>query len=669
MSRRERSQHSAEPGARLRRRREVFLVTLALLVVIVVVAVFGRGLPARFARHVAARRVGAGAISAAQRWVAWSARLDPNNGETELVRAACFRHLGEVERFVEALRRAERLGTPRARVQREMKLGLIQAGQFDRGIDRELGPMTEAGISPHEVAAAYVHGFLVRDEPDEAKRVLEAWSADFPDEAQVAYMAGIYWLWLDDPGRAEEELEVALAREPRHELARTALAELIEEQDRLEEALERYAEAAARSAASEAAHVGMARLLRKLGCLDAARAALEPLASRPEASSAVAVEMGEIELESGDYAEAARWFRHVDLDATADRGLLRAAATLSALEGEVPRADRLFGRADAEYRRVLRIDELRARLKIDPGDRKAHDELQRAFRAPVAARANGTTPRTERPTPDRPADRATSASELYALHCGACHGDDGRGDGRAARHLFPRPRDLRAEKYRLVSAPNGVPTLGDCEAVIRRGMPGTSMAPLEDLRDDERRILAEEVLRLRREGVREQFIRAMLREGEEIDDDEVREVVEFGTTPGEPVPVPPMGPADAPSLARGKGAYFNLGCDKCHGNDGAGAWEIAYFDERGLPAPPRDLVHEPFKGGREPESIYLRVYVGMPGSPHPGCWNVPESRLVDLVQYCRGLAREPERVLTNHERAMEAARYARASTFGGSGGR
>ena len=58
---------------------------------------------------------------------------------------------------------------------------------------------------------------------------------------------------------------------------------------------------------------------------------------------------------------------------------------------------------------------------------------------------------------------------------------------------------------------------------------------------------------------------------------------------------------------------------------------------------PRDLVYEPFKGGREPESIALRVATGMPGTPHPAAWNLPEEQMIELVEYVRSLAREPQR--------------------------
>jgi mono/diheme cytochrome c family protein len=245
---------------------------------------------------------------------------------------------------------------------------------------------------------------------------------------------------------------------------------------------------------------------------------------------------------------------------------------------------------------------------------------------------------------------------LYLQQCSGCHGTSGDGSGRGARHLFPRARDFRAEKFRLASTVNGVPTPDDVASLIRRGMPGTSMRAYDDLSDDEQVELAREVLQQHREGVREQLISTLRAEDEEIDEEEVDQIVDFCTTAGEVVPVPQIDPADSGAIARGKETYLKLGCDNCHGDDGTGAWDTPLYEEQGRPAPPRDLAHEPFKGGDDPESIYLRVVVGMPGTPHPSASNIGKDQLVDLVHFCRSLSREPKRVLTNHQRAVEASR-------------
>jgi hypothetical protein len=190
------------------------------------------------------------------------------------------------------------------------------------------------------------------------------------------------------------------------------------------------------------------------------------------------------------------------------------------------------------------------------------------------------------------------------------------------------------------------------------------MRDYRDLGEDERNLLAGEVLRLHRQGIRDQFVDMFSSEGEMVDEDELRQVVEDCTTPGEVMNVPQIGPPDPQAIARGKDSYFLLGCDKCHGEDGAGAREILLFDDRGRPTRPRDLVHEPFKGGQEPKSIYLRIAVGMPGTPHPAAWNLPHEQLIDLVQYCRSLSREPKRLLTNHQQAIMASSRAYLAIFG-----
>ena len=220
--------------------------------------------------------------------------------------------------------------------------------------------------------------------------------------------------------------------------------------------------------------------------------------------------------------------------------------------------------------------------------------------------------------------------------------------------MFPRPRDLRAGVCQLVSTVNGVPALEDVEQVLARGMPGTSMPSFEELPASDRRLLAEEVIRLRGEGVREQISAALRREGEEIDESDVRQAVQRATAPGKPVPLPARWPDPAQAALRGKANFATLGCVKCHGEAGTGAADQDLFDDLGEPSRPRDLVYEPFKGGREREAIYRRIVAGMPGTPHPAVSNLLQEQVIELVDYVRSLAREPPVMLTNHGRRVLA---------------
>lgn len=259
--------------------------------------------------------------------------------------------------------------------------------------------------------------------------------------------------------------------------------------------------------------------------------------------------------------------------------------------------------------------------------------------------------------------QTANAAELYAEHCTACHGATGNGGGDAARYLFPRPRDF-GTGLQMASTTNGVASLDDVEKVLANGMPATSMQAFDTLSQSERRLLAQEVLRLRRERARDQIHRAMRETGEEPDEAEVLAAAERVTTPGRPVPLPDPWPQSDQAAASGKASYQALGCVKCHGTDGTGPADQPLFDALGEPNPARDLVHEPFKGGRQRESVYLRIAVGMPGSAHPAVLGQSETQLADLVEHVLSLARQPERVHTNHERRVLADAQACRDGFG-----
>src|SRR3990172_6837145 len=64
---------------------------------------------------------------------------------------------------------------------------------------------------------------------------------------------------------------------------------------------------------------------------------------------------------------------------------------------------------------------------------------------------------------------------VYEKNCAVCHGVRGDGKGEAAHLLQPKPRNLRAGKFRLVSSENLQPTRADLFLTISNGMPGTAM--------------------------------------------------------------------------------------------------------------------------------------------------------------------------------------------------
>ena len=244
----------------------------------------------------------------------------------------------------------------------------------------------------------------------------------------------------------------------------------------------------------------------------------------------------------------------------------------------------------------------------------------------------------------RPLDRGV---KLYAQHCAACHGEKGDGQGLAARFLFPKPRDFRAGRFRLISTANGVPTRADIETVLVHGMPGSAMISWAHLDERDRRLLAEQVLELRRQGARDIELAAAKEADETLSEAELKESVDRVTTPGEVAAVPAFAAATPEVIARGKDLYLTKGCLSCHGKDGKGDGQEKMVDAEGLPTRPRDLTRGIYKGNADPPSVYRRLWLGMPGSPMPSSsQNMTKAQVADLVHFVLSLSDEATRTAT-----------------------
>jgi DMSO reductase family type II enzyme heme b subunit len=217
--------------------------------------------------------------------------------------------------------------------------------------------------------------------------------------------------------------------------------------------------------------------------------------------------------------------------------------------------------------------------------------------------------------------------------------------------LFPKPRDFRAGRFRLVSTNNNVPTREDLLAVLARGMPGSSMPPWANLSREEREALVDEVLRIRREGAREVYVKT-LKEEEELTDEEIADedvqseiqdyVNEF-TTPGDSTDVPAIGQPAPEAIARGRDVYAKFVCISCHGETGRGDGVQEMWDDEKMPTSPRDFTLGIFKGNPDPASVYRRIAYGMPGTPMPSSSGMTPEQMVDLVQFIRSMSSDEQR--------------------------
>src|SRR6266571_4265741 len=230
------------------------------------------------------------------------------------------------------------------------------------------------------------------------------------------------------------------------------------------------------------------------------------------------------------------------------------------------------------------------------------------------------------------AQDTTAGKKVYVKWCAGCHGDGGAGDGPAASHMLPRPRDFTGAIYKIRTTASGqLPTDQDVLRSIDEGLPGTAMPAWKDrLSERERR----DVL-------------AYLKTFSAFFQDTSQHIVPltFSKEPG--------GATSAEALRVGRQFYDSIGCWKCHGKAGRGDGPSAptLKTDPGEPIFAADL-HQSwrFRGGASAADIYRRLRTGLDGTPMPSFSDLIDQKFLTdeqlwrLAQYVRSLSpqRSPE---------------------------
>jgi mono/diheme cytochrome c family protein len=246
--------------------------------------------------------------------------------------------------------------------------------------------------------------------------------------------------------------------------------------------------------------------------------------------------------------------------------------------------------------------------------------------------------------------RLEQGKKLYQAECSACHGERGRGDGPAAEAMAARPRDFTREPFRYRTTASGdPPRRQDVLLTIERGMPGTAMPPFRFLSQEERELLTDFVLYL----------------------------ADLDPTAEPPVlELIPETPRTADSLEKGKALYARLGCDKCHGPEGAGDGPSGKTlkDSLGHPLPPRDLKREKLRRGETLAEVVHALQTGLDGTPMPSFTDgLSNDQVWDLARYVQSLQEPdpplPQDLVARGRQVVERYHCSACHTIEGRGGR
>lgn len=302
-------------------------------------------------------------------------RLAPGDGEVQFWLARAFRRTGRVDEVKARLLRAEACGFSPERVRREWILTQAQAGVLTEAEPHLRRLLTDPGDDGGEICAAFVNGYAHHYRFPDAFKMIDAWQADYPNDAEPHVMAGkLHQRFMRYP-EAEQAFRRGLQANADDYEARFYLAQVLSVQHKYDEALEQFDICRTKRPDDPALQAAWAECLAHLGRTEEARTALLGVVRQMPGDCDARVSLARLFLDEGDASAALRLVEPA-LSACphrADVKYVRAQA-LKQL-GRVDEAQVEFARYEQYRDAQVRVAELTMALASRPQDVETRYEI------------------------------------------------------------------------------------------------------------------------------------------------------------------------------------------------------------------------------------------------------------------------------------------------------
>lgn len=247
---------------------------------------------------------------------------------------------------------------------------------------------------------------------------------------------------------------------------------------------------------------------------------------------------------------------------------------------------------------------------------------------------------------NRAQDILPRGKQVYLRRCVGCHGEQGDGNGPAARFLNPKPRDFTSGMFKFRSTAGGadsLPSDEDLFVTVTHGLWGTAMPPWYEISAQERLAVI-------------QYIKTF-------------SPVWQTAQPAAAIDIPEEPPVTLASIASGK-QQFETVCAACHGMTGMGDGVPpgTFSDNWGHPINPANFTLPAgtpggVKLGHDGRHIFKTIMTGIGGTPMPAMAGVFTTQQTwDIVHYVQSLRVDAHMATLKLAGVSDAAEEARFCT-------